>query len=144
MSTAYVLPKSTHLPIKMESEIPHETAGTLAPLYSANGPSLLTVVLRQSQAPLNVPLGAHCTVCQSYNGRRLTSRFDSIEWMSHYQLYRQSHLPLHVLLSTSTSALSPYVLTQREFPLQIPRTACAPSPVRRRYSRLLDRGPLRA
>lgn len=27
-----------HLPIKMESVIPHETAGILAPLYKALGP----------------------------------------------------------------------------------------------------------
>lgn len=40
--------------------IPHEMAGTDAPLYTANGPSFVTVLTTQSQAPLNVPGGAHC------------------------------------------------------------------------------------
>lgn len=42
----------THLPIKIESVMPHEMAGTDAPLYTASGPSLLTVFFRQSHAPL--------------------------------------------------------------------------------------------
>lgn len=51
-----------YLPIKIESVIPHDTAGTDAPLYSARGPSFTTVFFTQSHAPLNVPDGAHCNL----------------------------------------------------------------------------------
>lgn len=51
----------THLPIKIESVMPHDIAGTDAPLYTARGPSLVTVLTRQSHAPLYVPGGVHCS-----------------------------------------------------------------------------------
>lgn len=58
VSTTLVLPRivqprlselaPTYLPIKIESVMPQEIAGTDAPLYTASGPSFVTVFARQS------------------------------------------------------------------------------------------------